>query len=311
MILRKVLEREQKRLNVDWLVLEQDYILSWILFGISCVDDLRENLIFKGGTALKKIYFGDYRFSQDLDFTCLEGAPHGAALEKMLLEACSIAQHELSTRIPNPVIECFRYLEKQPHPHGQEAFVIRAQLPWHKSPYVRVMVEATRNQHIVNPPVIKNVIHGYPEDYVATIFAYTLDEIFGEKLLAMLQNAKKLHERRWSRSRVRDYYDLWRMLRDRRNLLSPELVLKAFFLKNANIVVYDGLDDFFDPLALKGVERDWNEWLFSMIYPLPSYDVVISELQEQLGSFFSATRLESSQFIALTPPGDSQRRLEI
>ena len=30
---------------------------------------LKETMIFKGGTALKKCYFGDYRFSQDLDFS--------------------------------------------------------------------------------------------------------------------------------------------------------------------------------------------------------------------------------------------------
>lgn len=28
-------------------------------------------MVFKGGTVLKKIYFEDYRFSEDLDFTLL------------------------------------------------------------------------------------------------------------------------------------------------------------------------------------------------------------------------------------------------
>jgi predicted nucleotidyltransferase component of viral defense system len=32
---------------------------------------LRDRLAFKGGTALKKCYFGDYRFSEDLDFTLI------------------------------------------------------------------------------------------------------------------------------------------------------------------------------------------------------------------------------------------------
>jgi len=36
------------------------------------VSDLRSELAFKGGTALKRCYFGDYRFSEDLDFTLLE-----------------------------------------------------------------------------------------------------------------------------------------------------------------------------------------------------------------------------------------------
>ena len=84
MQLRKVLEREQNKLKVSWEAMEQDYVLSWVLFGMASVEELRKNLAFKGGTALKKIYFGNYRFSQDLDFTCLEGAPEGDRLENAI-----------------------------------------------------------------------------------------------------------------------------------------------------------------------------------------------------------------------------------
>lgn len=49
--------------------IEKDYILSWILHGLSQESFLKNNLVFKGGTALKKFYFQDYRFSEDLDFT--------------------------------------------------------------------------------------------------------------------------------------------------------------------------------------------------------------------------------------------------
>jgi uncharacterized protein len=54
-------------------VLERDYCLAWFLVGLSR-SPLREILVFKGGTALKRCYFGDYRFSEDLDFTLAE--PH-------------------------------------------------------------------------------------------------------------------------------------------------------------------------------------------------------------------------------------------
>ncbi len=43
-------------------VLERDYCLSWIFVGLS-QSPLRDRLAFKGGTALKKCYFEDYRFS--------------------------------------------------------------------------------------------------------------------------------------------------------------------------------------------------------------------------------------------------------
>ena len=35
---------------------------------------LGELLVFKGGTALKRCHFGDYRFSEDLDFTLARAA---------------------------------------------------------------------------------------------------------------------------------------------------------------------------------------------------------------------------------------------
>src|SRR5271170_3437717 len=55
-------------------VLERDYCLAWFLIGLSRTP-LRERLAFKGGTALKRCYFGDYRFSEDLDFTLTSEAP--------------------------------------------------------------------------------------------------------------------------------------------------------------------------------------------------------------------------------------------
>lgn len=51
------------------VVVEKDYILDWLLWGISQNEYLRERTIFKGGTALHKMYFPDWRFSEDLDFT--------------------------------------------------------------------------------------------------------------------------------------------------------------------------------------------------------------------------------------------------
>jgi hypothetical protein len=55
-------------------VLERDYCLAWFLNGLA-QSDLRPVLAFKGGTALKRCYFADYRFSEDLDFTLREALP--------------------------------------------------------------------------------------------------------------------------------------------------------------------------------------------------------------------------------------------
>ena len=50
-------------------VVEKDYMLGWLLAGISRHPNLGTEWVFKGGTCLKKCYFETYRFSEDLDFT--------------------------------------------------------------------------------------------------------------------------------------------------------------------------------------------------------------------------------------------------
>ena len=49
-------------------LIEKDYYLTLIL---SRVYELSENLVFKGGTCLNKVYYAYYRLSEDLDFSMI------------------------------------------------------------------------------------------------------------------------------------------------------------------------------------------------------------------------------------------------
>lgn len=62
----KTLERASRNKEFLLTLLEKDYYLTLIL---SRVHELSENLIFKGGTCLNKIYYAYYRLSEDLDFS--------------------------------------------------------------------------------------------------------------------------------------------------------------------------------------------------------------------------------------------------
>ncbi len=48
-------------------IIEKDYVLSLALVQLSH-SELQNHIVFKGGTAIKKMYFPDARFSVDLDF---------------------------------------------------------------------------------------------------------------------------------------------------------------------------------------------------------------------------------------------------
>src|SRR5271156_6518524 len=63
-------------------MLERDYCLAWFLSALA-ESDLHPILGFKGGTALKRCYFGDYRFSEDLDFTLTEPIPFEELVKRL------------------------------------------------------------------------------------------------------------------------------------------------------------------------------------------------------------------------------------
>ena len=67
------IQKKATQVGVRDQQIEKDYVLSWILWGIANHEQLSKILVFKGGTVLKKVYFEDYRFSEDLDFTLSRG----------------------------------------------------------------------------------------------------------------------------------------------------------------------------------------------------------------------------------------------
>lgn len=291
MNLKERLQQEMKINQVKWEVIEQDYVLSWILEGISRVPDLKNNLVFKGGTALKKIYFGDYRFSQDLDFSVIKNPPKFDNLDELMKKACKFSSDALNQTGENIEFKSEPYIEKRPHPEGQKAYVISARLPWHRDFYTTVYVEMSFQEIILMNPKERKIIHPYGDSVEGGVYVYPLEEILAEKIRALIQFSKKLHERGWGRSRVRDYYDLWRILKAYRHELNleilPELVNKKCTHKG---VVFETIEDIFQENLMLNLEREWEAWLLDMVKILPPKEIIIQDLREILGSIF-ITRL--------------------
>ena len=286
--LRTRLEQARKDTGMAWAVLERDYLLSWILAAIGNHESLSETLVFKGGTALKKCYFGSYRFSEDLDFSGLPRVPVGQEMETAVDAVCQDAARMIDEYAPVQ-IQWERYAEKDPHPGGQEAFTIRAQLPWQRRPQTRVLIEIAVDEEVRCPPCRRAVIHDYGEPIEVELQVYTLEEIIAEKLRAILQHQEKLEERGWARSRARDYYDIWRILGTYRNDL--ELSGFARLLREkcqARGVSFQIADDFFNKKMLAYVERTWEQWLGHLVPQLPTFESVTGQLRPQIVSMLKS-----------------------
>lgn len=280
--LRKRLEDASKKTSLRLDILQQDYLLSWILFGIFEHPILKKNLLFKGGTCLKKCYFGNYRFSQDLDFTATDSLPKGQNLFLILVDVTKTIEKLIDTYAPLEIV-IKKYEEKNPHPFGQEAFTVYGKFPWQKAPLTSIMIEISREETLLFPPQSKPLIHDYGEKLETNITAYSLEEVILEKLRAILQHTKKLHERDWNRSRARDYYDLWRifgsfekhlLLKNMSHLLSQKCEKKQVSFKT--------IDAFFDEKMISNVKSTWEAWLGPLVPNLPPSNRILEELKSKI-----------------------------
>jgi len=170
--LRIKIQDEANLKKVPMHVIEKNYALSYILAGMAKQPELSHSLIFKGGTALKKIFFGDYRFSEDLDFSVIN-APKDKQLENALNNVLTLSK-ELLNEYGSFDIQLKRNPEKAPHPKGQDAFNVMVKFPWQPTPLCRIKVEITHDEPVILSPEYKPILHGYEEQIDCAVACITL-----------------------------------------------------------------------------------------------------------------------------------------
>lgn len=266
-------------------VIEKDFALGYILAGIVCTPMLNNSLVFKGGTALKKCYFGEYRFSEDLDFSTRE-APRLDELEKAIRQSLKESEALLNELGPFR-LELERYTEKQPHPRDQEAFKIGILFPWQRNINCRIKIEISHHEPVILEPVARSLIHSYSTPLPGEVRCYQLDEIVAEKMRALLQSHQKLVANSWHRPRARDYYDLWHIFNQFGSHLNPGMLPELLEQKAAHAEVsYQSVADFFtEELKTEALEH-WQATLGTFVEDLPSCQEVLDTLQGMVPRYF-------------------------
>jgi len=88
MITQREIREKAREYGVPESTIERDYAQNWLLMALYSLD-----MVLKGGTGIKKVYFGDYRFSDDLDFTLLKVVAK-EKLEASIKESIKMAKEE-------------------------------------------------------------------------------------------------------------------------------------------------------------------------------------------------------------------------
>ncbi len=253
------IQKKARAENVRDQQIEKDYILSWILQGLAMHFELSKAVVFKGGTVLKKVYFKDYRFSEDLDFTLLDNSLSKQQLVDYFNDVFEYIKEEAN--IPLEIID------ENEHKDGGINFYVSYIGPLGgMETNKRVKVDISRDERLQFKPVLQDVFLAYTDQKEHRLLCYTLEEILIEKLRSVMQ-----------RMQARDFYDIWYLL----NVLGLEIdfYVHEFIAKceSKNI----NPKDFFNKLEhrLPQYKARWQKSMKDQIQNLPDFDKVEREVK--------------------------------
>lgn len=234
--------------------IEKDYVLSWVLFAISKNKILSKALVFKGGTVLKKAYFEDYRFSEDLDFTLFD---ENVTNEQILTEFNKLFDFIKEEANIDMLIDEKKWLI---HESGSPQFYIDYVASLQGNMGSRdLKIDVTRGEILETAIEHRNIYRNYSdlqEDF--QLQCYSLAEVLIEKMTALM-----------GRTEPRDLYDFWYLTEIERLDVSEHIYS---FNSKAEHKKHDP-KDFTQKVLSKEVafKRDWERKLASQIHEIPEY----------------------------------------
>ena len=221
MIEKNEVIRIAKNENVRPDTVEKDYVLGWMLNGISQADEISD-WIFKGGTSLKKCFFETFRFSEDLDFTLKHNSPLDSGL---LIKIFTDLTERLSEDVGIaffPDRFTFDVMRKEDGACSAQGKIhYRGPLNRQNST-ATIKLDLTTDEVVVLRPERRPVIHNYtdaPEGGIH-VNCYAFEEVVAEKIRALAE-----------RMRPRDLYDVIHFFRNRKLIKNPQLVYEVLTKK--------------------------------------------------------------------------------
>ncbi len=237
--LRKIAARE----GIPVGTLEKDYTLSIVLSLLS-KNPLMDSLVFKGGTAIKKIYFSEARFSEDLDFNFFDTT--SKKIEDRINDLL------IGKRIGN-----VEFLEMKNMNHTDVSFTCDISFIGELQFKNKIKLDFSGREKPI-PKVKSPSITVY--DMEIKIPTLDLTEILTEKIRALAIRGKS-----------RDLYDVW-------FLLNKNIEVDLGLL-NEKLRLYDRKFDINDlHNSISKVENTWSRDLKPLLASVPKFEIVTRDV---------------------------------
>lgn len=245
-------------------VVEKDYVLGWLLAGISNHSELEKAWVFKGGTCLKKCYFETYRFSEDLDFTLSDDKTlDEARLKQMFNDIADWVYDQSGIECPRDTFRFEVYENKRGGMSAEGRIGYRGPMQ-RRGNSPRIKLDLTCDEILVLEPTTREVHHPYTDRPVNGIHVqcYSYEEVFAEKIRALAE-----------RERPRDLYDVVHLYRHKSERPNSSSVLstleKKCTFKGINVPTMDALEG---RPERKELESEWASMLAHQLPALPPFE---------------------------------------
>ena len=286
MIRKREIEQKAEMQQVPKSTIDKDWVLGHFIDAIYSIPECRAALVFKGGTCLRKCYFKEYRFSEDLDFTSINPA---FVLDRKLLKQITDL---ITSRTEVPLfIQEITELRFNDQLTGYKAIVKfwGADHTYNQAPptpdrwSTSIKIEIILYELMVFPTEEREVFHPYSDALSAsplTIPCYSLREVLAEKLRALIQR---------SYTAPRDFYDIW-YLANNQIAIDWKEIKEAFHIKmKFKNLEFEGIHQMINEGNDKQVKAGWQN---SLAHQIPggiehSYEKVKQEILALLDKIFN------------------------
>lgn len=276
MITRDEIYGQAAKKKVAPNVIEKDYHLGIVLKIISEYVKTK-SLIFRGGTALKKCYFSDYRFSEDLDFTLTDRIfKDNKEVENVLKNICNQANQTFGTALE------FFNLTTERDVYEEEALKAVLHFPGTQGKS-KIKVDLSFVDKVFIEPVSRVINHNYSDNSIfqkPKIKTARLEEIITDKIMATT------FIRTYPRNR--DLFDIWHIAQSEKLNL---VLIKQIFEQKCNYRQLDtNLVYKIDAKHLNQFKKYWQAQLVSLVGDLPTFEEVVSGVVDYVEKIFGKSQ---------------------
>lgn len=237
---------EQWRLYAPWqslVMIEQDLVISRALIELFNQPLVQSSLVFRGGTALNKLYIKPpARYSEDIDLVQIRAEPIGKVI------------NAIRDRLDKWLGEPKRKLTER-----SAKLIYRYQAIDGTPAKLKIEINTTEHFHVQPLKIQKYEVNSEWFQGTTDIVTYQLEELMGTKLRALYQRRKG-----------RDLFDLWYTAH--KNMVNVNLVVSIFsdYCKYNNALISRAM--FEESMFLKKQHRDFQSDILFLLVPEINWD---------------------------------------